>query len=1132
MLPEFARQVDQACNHFERAWRAGQRPCLEDFLAGWQGPERLALLRELVLLETHYRHAAGEVCRPEHYQARFPELDPAWFAADSPADTPTAVAGRVFGDYEVLEEIGRGGMGVVYRARQISLGRIVALKMILAGQLASPGEVQRLRREAENVAALDHPHIVPVYEVGEHDGQPFFSMKMIEGGTLAASHPDAGARASGRWAAKLVGTIARAVHHAHQRGILHRDLKPANILLDAQGEPHVTDFGLARRVEAEQGQTQTGALVGTPPYMAPEQARAEKALTVAVDIWAMGVILYKQLGGQLPFRAASPVEILRQVMDDEPVPPSRLQAAVSRDLETICLKCLAKEPARRYGSAEALADDLQRWLAGEPIAARPVGRLERVLKWVRRRPAQAALAAVSLLAALGLGVGLAVSNALISEALDERTSALDALQQQQQQTKDALKREQGATKDLKQALADLDKSFRNEQRTAHFRGILVAEREWQVNHLDRGDKLLESLGPAALRGWEWRFLKRQCNPVPHRTFVRRTDRGAPWENIWLNQDGTRFAETHADMSASIIDTSTGARVSRIPCGPQPPWDILNQLALSPDGRFLAAAGWRKERFGEVESERAGVRIFEAKSGRLVRQLFFSQHRVIGLAFSPDGTMLATDSAGLAGRYDGPTEIKLWKVATWEAIATLASHQKYPAHIQFSPDGSLINSGTQTWEVATGKERPEISFDGPGAPACYLDRSRLVVAWAGGVNIWDSTTGKLGRRLTCGPVAALGCSSDGRWLAVGGFDRIVRVLDAETGREARLIRGHTANLTNLCFLPGDRRLLSADWEYVKVWDLTMPQDSLVLEGLCRRNQFTAAFSPDGQLVASVGNSKDILLWDPATGKQVGRLQGNNKEVYDVAFSPDGRYLASAGYDGALVWDVHTRNLVHTFRPKDVRFATRVGFRPDSRRLAVARDRGVTIFDLDSGAALLSIPCKVWMCVATYSPDGEKLLTANPGNSTLRARVQVWDAETGQELLSLKGEQARVNTALFDKQGARILTASDDGTAKIWDLKGRELKRFKGHTGPVFTLALDPEEKRLATASGDGTVKIWDVATGQEVLTLNPSGLKPMGVAFSPDGCRLAASSQDGTLRIWDGTPLPGPAVKDAVALKKL
>jgi tRNA A-37 threonylcarbamoyl transferase component Bud32 len=296
---------------------------------------------------------------------------------------------RYFGDYELLEEIARGGMGVVYKARQVSLNRTVALKMILAGKLASEEEVQRFHREAEAAANLNHVNIVPIYEIGEHDGQHYFSMKLIEG-TCLGQCLERFVR-DPRAAAKLVAKVARAVHEAHQHAILHRDLKPSNILLDAHDEPFVTDFGLARHVDGRGPQTRTGHILGTPSYMAPEQARSEKSLTTAVDVYGLGAILYELLTGRPPFSAQNELDTLLQVLDRDPPRPRMLNRRIDVDLETICLKCLEKEPRSRYQSALALAEDLERWSSGYTIEARPSGPAKRALKWTKRNPTLAIL---------------------------------------------------------------------------------------------------------------------------------------------------------------------------------------------------------------------------------------------------------------------------------------------------------------------------------------------------------------------------------------------------------------------------------------------------------------------------------------------------------------------------------------------------------------------------------------------------------------------------------------------------------------------------------------------------------------------------------------------------------------------
>jgi tetratricopeptide (TPR) repeat protein len=422
--PTQVRRLDQVCDRFETAWKAGERPRIEDYLAGTPEAEWPELLRELIRVEVYYRCSAGEVPQREEYQARFPMLDAAWLAETLAALAPVRPS---IPGFEILGELGRGGMGVVYKARQPQLDRVVALKMILAGGHADAEHLARFGREAAAVAQLQHPNIVQLYAVGECEGRPYFSLEFVDGGSLAGQLN--GAPQAPRTAAGLVETLARAVDYAHQRGVVHRDLKPANILLqpslpqrrqdakeDAKEQegslggslgalaplretlPKITDFGLAKRlVQGQADQTQTGQVMGTPSYMAPEQAEGKKTVGPAADVYALGAILYEMLTGRPPFRAETPLDTVLQVRRDEPVPPRRLQPKVPRDLETICLKCLRKEPAKRYATALALAEDLRRFQAGEPIQARPVGAAGRLWRWSRRQPLAAGALAYFLL---------------------------------------------------------------------------------------------------------------------------------------------------------------------------------------------------------------------------------------------------------------------------------------------------------------------------------------------------------------------------------------------------------------------------------------------------------------------------------------------------------------------------------------------------------------------------------------------------------------------------------------------------------------------------------------------------------------------------------------------------------------
>ena len=401
-------------------------PAIGDLLGEIAEEGRGILRAEPEALESELRqagrggdHRTGELTHfsdPGHGETDRSTRRPPWRRAIRPrvdlgpsrtgqrrAPAPTRI--RYFGDYEIIREIARGGMGVVFQARQVSLNRTVALKMILAGQLADETDVKRFHTEAEAAANLDHPGIVPIYEVGQHEGQHYFSMGFVEGQSLSQRLAEGPLPA--REAAELIRRVSEAIEYAHRHGVIHRDLKPANILLDQDGNPRVTDFGLAKKIEGDSGLTGSGQIMGTPSYMPPEQAGGKRGeVGPAADVYALGATLYALVTGRPPFQAATPMDTVLQVISDEPVPPRRLNASVPRDLETICLKCLEKEPGRRYASAAALAEDLRRYLAGEPILARPVTRVERAVKWVRRRPAIASLAAAAILATVFGMVGV------------------------------------------------------------------------------------------------------------------------------------------------------------------------------------------------------------------------------------------------------------------------------------------------------------------------------------------------------------------------------------------------------------------------------------------------------------------------------------------------------------------------------------------------------------------------------------------------------------------------------------------------------------------------------------------------------------------------------------------------------
>ena len=732
-----ARRVDRACDRFESAWLAHEPVRIEEFLESCADEDRLALLRELIALEVYYRRRAGESCQPEDYASRFSNLDPAWLlavtststseASSGPASSAPATEGigeatqgfegtssgtgaprsplqkvRYFGDYELRSEIARGGMGVVYEARQVSLNRVVALKMILAGQLASPADVQRFRTEAENAASLDHPNIVPIYEVGEHRGQHFFSMKLIKGGSLAAavlgwqgSFSNANAP---RRAATIVGTIARAVHYAHQRGILHRDLKPANVLLDAQGEPHVTDFGLAKRLKEESGLTHSNAIIGTPSYMAPEQASGHgKRLTTATDVYALGTIIYELLTGQPPFKAASALLTITKVVNEDPVAPGQLVPGVSRDLEVICLKCLRKEPAERYLSALALAADLDHYLAGEPISARPLHAWERGVKWVRRRPARAGLAGVGLVAVLAT-IGLCVAqfyNARLATANFQLQETSDHLAMANIQLADSSEK-------VKKALLDAQAERTRARRYLYVSQLTLAERARQEGQIGRMMQLLRSVIPE--------------NPDQEDL------RGFEWYHLWRLH--------HGEQSRLRGHT-----------------EAVTAVAFSADERFLASGSTDRT-----------VKLWDIATGKEIFTLHGHAKSVTCLVFSPDSKRLVSGSAD--------SRVTVWDTATGNELRSLEKHTEPVTAVAISPDGRHVvcgfaNGNLVDWEADDNRTKTlpplhwypisgiAFSRDGKAVMSASGSRAKGETALGGEAVLWSAETGKEVLHLTGG-----------------------------------------------------------------------------------------------------------------------------------------------------------------------------------------------------------------------------------------------------------------------------------------------------------------------------------------------------------------------------------------------
>jgi WD40 repeat protein len=952
-----------------------------------------------------------------------------------------------FGDYELLEEIAHGGMGIVFKARQVSLDRIVAVKLLLAGALSSPEYVKRFRVEASAAASLQHPNIVAIHEVGVHQGQHYLVMDYVTGPSLArlaAQQPLPVKRAAG-----YLKTVAEAVHYAHEHGILHRDLKPSNVLLDASDQPRVTDFGLAKRFEGDTELTLSGPVVGSPSYMPPEQAVAKRGkVSRRSDVYGMGAMLYHLLTGRAPFQAATLTETLDLVLHTEPVELRLLNPAAPRDLETICLKCLEKEPDKRYATALMVAEELGRFLEGKPVLARPVGRLAKSWRWCRRNPR---LALTTGTAVLCLLLGLAGVTWQWRRAESQRARA-------------------GAEGLLA-------------RRNAYAADMKEVGRAVEDNNLGRARELLDAYRPEEksevrgpeskvdLRGWEWRYLWARCRGEERSTFCQYSNAVTA---LSFSPDGRWLAVRRDDDAVTVWDT-----VSKQSVGELRGAGYYKALSFAPQGNLLA--------WGNADaSGRPVVSLWDVSTRNESGRLPLS-NELASVAFSPDARTMATLDEGRV--------LTLWDVAsqtvlTNRAVATLNFLAELFAPTKAKSTSSPAPTVAQREAEAQPRQPLVSEFD------VYFRSHYGCVVF----------------------------SPDGQWLAVGGDEPRIRLLDRITGKETVIAVPAVGGITALAFSPDSKRLAAGcgfESHSVYVWDLPVGAATPLaghggsIVGL--------AFSPDGQTLASVSTDQTLRLWDVNQRVLKRSFQGHTDEVWAVAWSPDGHDLVTGGKDGSVrYWDPAAVAAPAPAILNERAWLWGPAFSPDCQSLfTVNRPRGSVVrWNFERAAntwrRVEELP---WLGTnhtsVDFSRDGRWLaLGDGDGN------VQVWDYPDRRLVTNLVSPGRRIFALMFSPSGktlhcGTVVLSENRLVPKLYAADGwRELKLHGLKLDDALDGDLSPDDRTLAFADQDGTVFWWDFVTGQQQTLFRYHNAGHIQVAFSRDGRVFAASSPSGQISAWD------------------
>jgi eukaryotic-like serine/threonine-protein kinase len=1070
--------------------------------------------------------------------------------ADADADPVGQQVGDIVaGRYKLLEQIGEGGMGAVWVAEQTQpVRRKVALKLIKAG-MDSRSVIARFEAERQALALMDHPNIAKVLDAGTtSDGRPYFAMELVKGVPITEFCDTR--KLSSRERLELFVPVCQAIQHAHQKGIIHRDIKPSNVLValhDERPVPKVIDFGVAKAVGQQLTEktlyTGFGALVGTPAYMAPEQATFNQLdVDTRADVYALGVMLYELLVGSPPFeperlKKAALDEVLRLVREEEPPRPSvrlstsqarasiaavrqsdpdKLTRLVRGELDWIVMKALEKDRNRRYETANGFATDLQRYLAGEPVAAVPPSTAYRLQKFAKRN--RVALATTSAFFGLLL-VGTIVSVGFALRADHARLVALDAEAREHEQRTEA-ERERNRAKQAEasaETSAGLardearraDDKSREVERSVYVDHMHLAQSAWQNHDVELVREYLNRQRPAPehadLRGFEWYYWNR----LAHRELLTIPQPEGYVSCVTFTPDGRRLASGASDGSATLWDAATGNVVCLLPKHHTP----ILCIACSFDGTRIACG-----------TEEGAVLVTDLATAQLLHTIPGHASAVRGVAFSPDGQWLVTG---------GDDQIlMLWDSVAGTEQRTFVAHSGRVNSVAFSPDGRSVASGSEDtdvrlWDVATGETKQTLSNPDHAISSVAFspDGTKLAAATrisiqgratnANFIHIWDLATGTRHRTIEgqSRQIHGVAFNPNGDRIVSGGGDQTVHFWDFATGASLHEFQGHASSVNGVAFSPDGRRIASAGgnpWggseNSIKIWDATATPEPVTIESAA----YCVAFSPDGKLLAAydLGASRSSI-YDACTGERLRSLQEATGDATGLAFSPDGQRLATGNYSGKIqLWDAATGKLSLTVEEPGC-WIRSVTFSPDGTRLAAANvGKSMTVWNAVSGAEmgeLTGYPRSTLS--AAFSPNHKWLATTH-GDGT----IWIWDAVTLKKFKTIECHLDTVRSVAFHPDGTQIATASDDHSVKLWSTATWKLQReLKGHREKLMCLSYSPDGSGLASAGWDANILLWNLATGHPVLAL-PHGLVS-SLAFSPDGTRIASAGFDGRVNLW-------------------